>query len=242
VNDESSTLIAESKILAEPKVCFVFPGMGQQHPDMGRQLYREVPVFRDTLNRADKKYQELAGFSFLDKFQLFKGDVTPDKKILDDTHTTQMGITFLQLGLTATWQSWGIKPELIIGHSMGEIAAAHTCGNLTLEEAVFVAYYRSHAQGVLSGTGGMIVVGLPADKAENLLKRVRIDGKSKVWNAALNAPNTSVIAGNHYGLDQVAKEAKAAGIFATKLDVVVPFHTPLVDFHFGRNEKEDGTS
>ena len=107
------------------RTVFVFSGQGSHWPSMGRDLYAHYPVFRTALDECDSLFRARAGWSVIEETN------APDASSrLNDTRITQPAIFSIQIALTALWSSWGITPDVVVGHSLGEAAAAHTAGVL----------------------------------------------------------------------------------------------------------------
>src|SRR5205823_13437479 len=138
----------------------VFAGQGPQWWGMGRQLLNTEPVFRAAVEACDAAFGSLAGWSVVREL-LTQND--PGK--LDDTDRVQPILFALQVGLAALWRSWGVEPATVVGHSLGEVAAAHVAGALSLADAVRVVYHRARLQHTASGRGKMAAVALPPDES-----------------------------------------------------------------------------
>ena len=117
----------------EFKLVFVFSGMGQQWWAMGRELFHEEPVFREVIEQCDELLQPYTGWSL--KEELLADQA---RSRITETHIAQPALFSLQVALAVLWRSWGIEPDAIVGHSVGEVAAAHVAGVLSLEDAIQV--------------------------------------------------------------------------------------------------------
>lgn len=201
-------------------LAFVFTGMGPQWWGMGRELLQTEPVFRQAIIECDAHFQPIAGWSLMNA-------------LLDSEENSRMARTdvaqptnfALQLGLAALWQSWGIKPDAIIGHSTGEIAAAAVSGMLSLPDALRVAYHRSRLQQLTTGEGKMLAVGLPEAAIQPYLQ----GHENLVSIAAINSFQSVTLAGDATVLAALETKLKAAGIFARFLYTDVPYHSPKMD-------------
>src|SRR5205823_3602844 len=116
-----------------PRVAWVFAGQGPQWWGMGRRLLETEPVFRAAVEACDAAFRPLAGWSLAEELQ-----TQSDPARLDDTDRVQPVLFAVQVGLAALWQSWGIEPAAVVGHSLGEAAAAYVAGVLSLSDAVNV--------------------------------------------------------------------------------------------------------
>jgi acyl transferase domain-containing protein/NADPH:quinone reductase-like Zn-dependent oxidoreductase/NAD(P)-dependent dehydrogenase (short-subunit alcohol dehydrogenase family)/SAM-dependent methyltransferase/acyl carrier protein len=201
-------------------VVFVCSGMGQQWWGMGRGLLESEPVFANKIDELDRLFGQLAVWSLRDILSQ-----PEESSQIDRTEYAQPAIFGLQMGLAALWQSWGIEPDLVVGHSIGEVAAACISGALSLDDAVKVCFHRSRLQASLAGRGGMLAVSL----SEADLQR-RIRGKEALISiGAVNSPESGTLAGDTAMLEQIAAELQSEGIFARMLKVEVPYHSPVMD-------------
>ncbi|XP_033641999.1 phenolphthiocerol synthesis polyketide synthase type I Pks15/1-like [Asterias rubens] len=213
----------------KPKVCFVFPGQGQQWVDMGRKLYSSESVFRETIDSCDKIFQRMSGWSLLEHCGLFneEGSITDSspytsvEEALGQVEVIQPAIMFIQVALFHQWQHWGVQPDVVVGHSLGEISAAYACGGLTLEEAVAVIYHRSHAQAKQEGTGRMAALRATREQAEKMCLE-----HEHLYIAAVNAPGAITLAGNCEVVATVVEQNPGK---AKQLRVTCAFHTPEMD-------------
>lgn len=203
------------------KTVFVFSGMGQQWWAMGRELLSSSKVFADTVKQIDALFAtHTRDWSLMAELQAEK-----DVSRIDRTEIAQPAIFAVQAGLTALWRSLGVNPDLVVGHSVGEIAAAHASGALSLEQAVTVCFHRSRLQARLAGAGRMLALGLPEAEAAE-----RLDAFSRnVCIAAVNSPDSVTLAGDAATLARLESLFQAEGVFARLLNVEVPYHSPAMD-------------
>nr|ALD82524.1 polyketide synthase [Nannocystis sp. MB1016] len=202
-----------------PRVVFVFPGQGGQWAGMGRQLLAEEPVFRARLTECDRAIQAEAGFSVL--AALTESDATAAGQI----DVVQPTLFAVGLALAALWRSWGVEPDVVIGHSMGEVAAACLAGALSLNDAVAVVCRRSRLLRRISGRGEMALVELPLADAQDALRH-RAD---RVSVAVSNSPRATVLSGEPEALAEVLAELAARQVFCRRVKVDVASHSPQVD-------------
>jgi acyl transferase domain-containing protein len=144
---------------------------------------------------------------------------------LDHTAIAQPAIFALQTGLAALWRSWGIEPEAVVGHSVGEIAAAWACGALSLEEGVRVAAVRGQAMEAAHGKGKMAAVELSEEEARPVLQGY----EGRLCIAAVNSPSSTVLAGEARALEEVAARLKEQGVTCRMLRVELAFHSPQME-------------
>jgi acyl transferase domain-containing protein len=197
------------------KLVFVFSGMGPQWWAMGRELLEEESLFREVIKKCDELLRRYADWSLLN-------ELTADEKHsrINETQVAQPAIFSLQVALAALWRSWGINPDVALGHSVGEVAAAHVSGALNLEDAVRVIFHRSRLQQRTAGQGAMLAVGLTFEEAESLIKGY----EEKVSIGAVNSPSDVTLSGDAEALKEIAESSEKKEIFSRFLQVEVPYH------------------
>jgi malonyl CoA-acyl carrier protein transacylase/NAD(P)-dependent dehydrogenase (short-subunit alcohol dehydrogenase family) len=183
---------------------------------MGRGLLRR-PAFRAALEDCEAVIAREAGFSVL-------ATLEGDGNDLGCIHIVQPVLFALQVGLAAEWRALGVVPDAVVGHSMGEVAAACVAGALSLEDAARVVCRRSRLLGRVSGQGAMALVELTMADAERV-----IAGRPELSVAVANGPRSTVIAGDPAALDGVLVRLEAAGVFCRRVKVDVASHSPQVD-------------
>ncbi|XXT16435.1 SDR family NAD(P)-dependent oxidoreductase [Sorangium sp. So ce429] len=203
-----------------PKVVFVFPGQGSQWLGMGRDLLASDAVFRDALAACDAAIRREAGWSLLDELHADEG-----RSRLGQIDVVQPALFAMGVALAALWRSRGVEPDAVVGHSMGEVAAAHVAGALSLDDAARVICRRSRLLRQVSGRGAMAVVELPLDEAEAAIARHR----DSLSVAASNSPRSTVLAGAPEALDEVLAALSEQGVFCRRIKVDVASHSPQVD-------------
>lgn len=200
---------------------FVYSGNGCQWQGMGRQLLEESETFRNTLTAIDKLFGQYADFSLT---ETLSGQT--DENPYDYTEIAQPALFALQVGITEILKEQGITPTAVIGHSVGEVAAAWAAGALSLAQAVQVIYFRSHHQGQTKGSGGMTAVGMGAADISALLET---EGFGRLSLAGINSHRGTTIAGD---VEQLARlEARLAenNVFCKRLPLDYAFHSPAMD-------------
>ncbi len=204
---------------AKPRVVFVFPGQGSQWVGMGRQLLAEEPAFRDALTAVDRALQPHLDLSLV--AALAAGDAA----YLERIDLVQPALFAVQVALAAVWRAWGVTPDVVVGHSMGEVAAAHIAGALTLADAARIIAVRSRLLRPLSGRGAMAVVELSMAAAAEQLTGLT----DRVSLAVSNSARSTVLSGDPEVIDLLLARFTAAGIYARKVKVDVASHSPQVD-------------
>ncbi|WP_217166209.1 type I polyketide synthase [Streptomyces sp. AC512_CC834] len=198
---------------------FVFSGFGSQWAGMGRQLLAGEPVFRAAVEACEEEMRKWIAWSPLASL---RGE--PDSRPFDEGIPQEL-IFAVQVGLVELWRSWGVVPEAVVGHSMGEVAAAWAAGALTLAQAAEILCLRSRLLDTIVGTGGSIVVGLPRRELAPYL--VLYEDKLDV--ATVNGPRTTVVAGDLAALEELSVELAEANVFVRRVKVPVAPHSPLTE-------------
>jgi acyl transferase domain-containing protein/pimeloyl-ACP methyl ester carboxylesterase len=209
--------VGQKKPSRRSRLVFVCSGQGPQWWGMGRQLLVQEPVFRASLEACDAHLQNLAGWSLLAQFQ-----VPEAQSRLDETAVAQPALFALQVALASLWRSWGIEPDAIVGHSVGEVAAVHIAGGLSLEDALQVVWQRGRLMQKATGQGKMAAVELTVAAAEQLL----IPYQGRLAIAAINSPTSLVLSGETAALQEVLQALAAQQVFCKLLPVNYAFHSP----------------
>jgi acyl transferase domain-containing protein/acyl carrier protein/NADP-dependent 3-hydroxy acid dehydrogenase YdfG len=206
------------------QLVWVYTGMGPQWWAMGHELYIKESVFSNAFDRAIAefdKYTSADGWSLRE--ELFKNE---NDSNVEETRIAQTGNFIIQYALTKLWLSYGIKPDVIVGHSAGEACAAYAAGALSFEDAVAVCYHRSIQQQKASGKGKMIAADLTVDEAQKLIKQISTEELSI---AAVNSNDSLTIAGSSVAIDLLAKKLEDVETFAKILRVDIPYHSYIMD-------------
>ncbi|XYH94558.1 type I polyketide synthase [Sorangium sp. So ce1128] len=199
------------------RLAFVFSGQGSQWVGMGRGLLAEEPVFRAALEAFDAAVKQHAPFSIASELAAPEASAR-----LDETEVVQPAIAGVQVALSALLASWGVAPDAVIGHSVGEIAAAHVAGVLSVEEAARLAVIRGRVMQRATGAGKMASVSLGAAEAARALEGL----EERLCIAAINDPGSVVLSGEAPALAEVVERLGQQGVPCRFLNVAYAFHSP----------------
>ncbi|TLP50370.1 type I polyketide synthase, partial [Microbispora triticiradicis] len=202
------------------KVVFVFPGQGGQWPGMAAGLLESAPVFAKRLAECERALSEFVDWSLLD---VVRG--VPGAPGLDRVDVVQPVLWAVMVSLAELWQSYGVRPDAVVGHSQGEIAAAVVAGGLSLRDAARVVALRSQAIRTLSGDGGMASVALPLEEAEARI--APWDGRLSV--GVVNGPGSVVVSGEVGALAELLAALDAEGVRNRRLPVDYASHSAQVE-------------
>ncbi|TKC98038.1 non-ribosomal peptide synthetase/type I polyketide synthase [Polyangium fumosum] len=205
---------------ARPKVVFVYPGQGSQWVGMGRRLREEEPAFRAALDACDQAIARESGFSVIEELH-----ADAERSKLAQIDVVQPALFAIEVALTALWRSWGVEPDAVVGHSMGEVAAAHVSGALSLEDAARIICRRSKLLRRVSGQGAMALVELSLPEAEAAIRGF----EDRLSVAVSNSPRSTVLSGDPRALDEVAARLTQEGVFCRMIKVDVASHSPQMD-------------
>lgn len=201
-------------------VVFLFTGQGSQYFGMAQQLYKTQPAFRATIDECERIAAPFMKTRLTNV--LYAGT---DQELVNNTEFTQVALVAVEIALAKLWMSWGIEPDAVMGHSVGEIAAAHVAGALDLEGAILLAVHRGRLMASLPDTGGMAALFASEEQVTQLIQ----PHGERVSIAATNAPGNTVISGDLTAVEAVVKAAAEAGISARRLVVSHGFHSSQMD-------------
>ncbi|MCG7495635.1 amino acid adenylation domain-containing protein [Vibrio sp. Of7-15] len=199
-------------------IAFVFTGQGSTYPEMGKTLYQHSPVFRAAIEECELKFEQHFPFPLT---EIITGIETHCHQ---DPATVQAIIFSIGYALSRFWLSLGIKPEHVIGHSIGEYAAAFVAGVISLDDAVGMVALRGEIMKSCQREGRM--AGILTDP---MTVQVMCDSQKDVWIAGINAPDNVTIAGSTEGVNAVIADAKARRIFTEPLPMKHAYHSPLME-------------
>ncbi len=205
-----------------PRVVFLFSGQGAQSVNMARDLFETSPTFRAVLTECDRLLRSHLPQPLLEV--LFPPADAPASDLLAQATYAQPALFALQVGLAALWQSWGITPRVVIGHSAGEYAAAYVAGILDLADALTLIATRGRLVDQLPAGGTMAAVAADLATVQPLLAT-----RPNVYVATVNGPQDLVLAGEQQALATLCAELQASGVQAKLLPIPYASHSPLVE-------------
>ncbi|WP_236584405.1 type I polyketide synthase [Streptomyces sp. MBT53] len=235
VADDEDTLLAGLDALAsgepapglvrgsagtDPRTVFVFPGQGSQWVGMARELLDTAPVFADSIADCARALEPHTDWSLTAVLRGAEGAPGYDR-----VDVVQPALWAVMVSLARLWQSYGVRPDAVVGHSQGEIAAAHIAGALSLDDAARVVALRSRALGALSGAGGMVSLALPESRVTDLIA----PWEGRISLATVNGPSAVVVAGEPAALDELVDSCERDGIRARRIPVDYASHSPQVE-------------
>ncbi|MGW0858437.1 type I polyketide synthase, partial [Streptomyces sp. NPDC002690] len=204
----------------ERRTVFVFPGQGSQWTGMARELLDSSTVFADSIEACARALEPWTHWSLTDVLHGAEGAPAHDR-----VDVVQPALWAVMVSLAELWKSYGVRPDAVIGHSQGEIAAAYVAGALTLEDAARVVALRSRAIGALSGGGGMVSVVLPLPEAETAIA----PWGGRISVATVNGPTAVVVAGEPTALDEFIAAAERDGVRTRRVPVDYASHSAQVE-------------
>lgn len=222
LNGKQDTSIFSGKVDSSrhPKLVLVFPGQGGQWFGMGRELMKQEPVFYRSIETIHRIIYANFGWSLMNELNAERSTSR-----LDQIDVVQPALFAIQVAVAELWQSWGIKPDAVAGHSMGEVAAAHVAGILSLEDAVRIICSRSQLMRQLRGKGSMLATELSADQAKELIKGFDHD----IDIAVINSPASTVLSGSPETINKVREHLDCLNLFCKQVNVDVASHSPQIE-------------
>nr|AQW44891.1 polyketide synthase [Corallococcus coralloides] len=205
---------------ARRRVVFVFPGQGSQWLGMGRRLLAEEPAFRAAMERCAAAIRAEAGFDVL---EVLAADA--ERSRLGEIDVIQPVLFAMEVALAELWRAWGVEPDAVVGHSMGEVAAAHVAGALSLEDAAAIICRRSRLLRTVSGRGAMVMVDLTLEEAREALRGF----EDRVSVAVSNGVRSTVLSGDPAALEELTGRLAAREVFFRAVKVDVASHSPQMD-------------
>jgi acyl transferase domain-containing protein/thioesterase domain-containing protein len=208
--------------LDKPSLVFMFPGGGSQYPRMGRDLYESEAVYREHVDRGLQIFRETTGIDLKPLMFPPEAELEAAAKKLEHPHVQLPAIFIVEVALARLWMSWGLEPAALIGHSVGENAAACIAGVLSFEDALKLVILRGKLVERVAG-GGMLSVPLSAKALEPLVREFGLD------LAIVNSPELCVVSGSGAGIDALEKKLREREIEARRLKISVAGHSRMLD-------------
>ncbi|MGI5338350.1 type I polyketide synthase [Streptomyces sp. CA-181903] len=217
---EAAEDASDAGYAGRPRVAFVFSGHGSQWIGMARELMDASPAFSASLIRCDEAVRAETGWSVIDR-------LTDGTDLVHETVAVVHPVLWaVQVSLAETWRAWGVEPDVVLGHSMGESAAACVAGALSHADAAAVVCRRARLiRDRVAGQGTMSVAALTADEADRLIAELAVD----VSVAASNGPRTTVLAGEVEGIEKIKAELDARDVFCRVMKAEAASHCSRMD-------------
>ncbi|KAL7791431.1 putative polyketide synthase [Trichoderma ceciliae] len=210
------------KALADARTCFIFTGQGAQWALMGLELL-SYSLFAESMQQSERELIRMgATWRLIDELKK-----TKENSRINDAELAQPCCTAIQIALVDLLASWGVHPDLVCGHSSGEIAAAYAGGGLTASEALKVAYHRGKSIYYImlkkgARQGGMLAAGLSETDAQKYLSKY---GEQTINVACINSPTSVTLSGDVAAIDEIASRLEQDGVFNRRLAVPVAYHS-----------------
>ncbi|MBC7976175.1 MAG: acyltransferase domain-containing protein, partial [Myxococcales bacterium] len=206
----------------DTRVAFLFTGQGAQYVEMGKQLYQTLPSFRQTLDACAAVLDPKLARPLL---EVMFGNPGDGPSLLDETGFAQPALFALEFALAKLWQGFGVEPSVLLGHSVGEYAAACLAGTMSLEDGLRLIAERGRLMQSLPKLGTMMACSADEDRVARAIEPHR----AVVSIAAVNAPGNTVISGETRAIEAIAAALAQQGIKSARLRTSHAFHSPLME-------------
>ncbi|XP_072557226.1 mycolipanoate synthase-like [Paramormyrops kingsleyae] len=220
---------------SDPQLVFVFCGNGVTYRGMCKQLLKRESIFREKILEIENILQKYNSMSILQKLE---SDYDNDDSSKPDI--VQLLLFAIQVAICSLLKHWGVRPDAILGHSVGEVAAAHCSGLLSLEDAVKVIYIRSNLQSQVTGGKMLVVSNMPVSEILKLLPAY----SGKICLAAINSPQSCTLSGDSNAVDSLHQNLKTSlenrDLFLHSLDVPAAYHSHMMDSILSQIEENIG--
>jgi phthiocerol/phenolphthiocerol synthesis type-I polyketide synthase E len=214
-------VFTSSGVPKDRAIAFMFSGQGSQYVNMAQELYKSEPAFQKPLDRCAEILQPLLGLDLRDIFYPSESETESASQRLTQTSLTQPALFVIEYALAQLWQSWGISPQAMVGHSIGEYVAACLAGVFSLEEALSLVAARGQLMQELP-PGSMLAVPLTEAEIQPLLN-------PELSLALINGPNRCVISGTTAAIEALEQQLAAKGVEGRRLHTSHAFHSAMME-------------
>ncbi|MEW6732241.1 MAG: type I polyketide synthase [Acidobacteriota bacterium] len=212
----------------ENRLVWVFPGQGPQWQEINSELLEKEPIFRAKIVECDQILRQYVDWSLLEQLA-----AEPAYSRLQQTSIAQLAVVVTEIALAELWRSYGVVADAVVGHSVGEIAAAYVAGVFSLEDAIKIVFHRGRLMEHFRGQGKTVAVGLPLEEVKILL--AQYDDKLSI--AAHNGPHSTTVSGVATALQQLIDKLQEKGVRCSVLNNYYAFHNPQMHLLKGEFEQ-----